>query len=315
MPRVTARSLRFSVQLQAQRTTWSDYLAAVQAVEEMGFYSVWNFDHMLPFDGADDGPCFETWTTLAAMAARTSRIRVGALVNGVLYRDPATLAKAAVQVDQISDGRLEFALGGAWAEREFRAYGLAFPPLAERLERLDEALSIVKSLWTQPRTTHAGRYYTLNNAPLEPKPIQRPHPPIMVGGNGRKTIRIAAKHADEWNCVGSAETCAAGAALLREACAEIGRDFNQLVLSAHPNFSVAATHEQAEARARALAESAGQNLDETRDRWVLGTPEEVTTQLQRYSDAGFTHWVFGVGAPFDLEGLRLFAQEVVPALY
>jgi alkanesulfonate monooxygenase SsuD/methylene tetrahydromethanopterin reductase-like flavin-dependent oxidoreductase (luciferase family) len=136
----------------------------------------------------------------------------------------------------------------------------------------------------------------------------------MVGGNGRKTIRIAAKHADEWNCVGSADTCAAGAALLREACAEIGRDFNQLVLSAHPNFSVAATHEQAEARARALAESADQNLDETRDRWVLGTPAEVMTQLQRYSDAGFTHWVFGVGAPFDLEGLRLFAQEVIPAL-
>src|SRR5260221_14142381 len=128
-----SRRLRFGLQLQAQRTTWPEYIAAVRAAEELGFDTLWNFDHMLPFAGPDDAPCFETWTTLAAMAAATSRIRIGALVNGVLYRDPATLAKSAVMVDLISNGRLEFALGAAWAEREFRAYGLPFPSMGERL--------------------------------------------------------------------------------------------------------------------------------------------------------------------------------------
>src|SRR5579864_4087473 len=129
MPASATRRLRFGVQLPAQRTSWRQYLHAVHLVEELGFDTLWTFDHMLPFAGPDDGLCFETWTTLAAMAMQTSRIRIGALVNGVLYRDPATLAKSAVMVDHISNGRLEFALGAAWAEREFRAYGLPFPSM------------------------------------------------------------------------------------------------------------------------------------------------------------------------------------------
>ena len=142
------RAPRFGVQLQAQRTTWREYVEAVHAVERLGYDTLWNFDHMLPFSGADDDTCFETWTTLAALATETSRVRIGALVNGVLYRDPATLAKCAAQVDIISDGRLEFSLGAAWAEREFTAYGLPFPPVAERMERLNEALEMVTLLWT-----------------------------------------------------------------------------------------------------------------------------------------------------------------------
>ena len=146
MPATATRPLRFGVQLQPQRTTWSAFVGAVRAVEALGFDTLWNFDHLLPFSGAPDGPCFETWTTLAAMATQTSRIRIGALVNGVIYRDPATLAKSATMVDILSNGRLEFTLGAAWAEREFRTYGLPFPPLAERLARLAEALTIVRAL-------------------------------------------------------------------------------------------------------------------------------------------------------------------------
>ncbi|HVA90961.1 MAG TPA: TIGR03560 family F420-dependent LLM class oxidoreductase, partial [Chloroflexota bacterium] len=203
MPNPSDHPLRFSVQVQAQHTTWPEYIAAVRAVEEMGYYSVWNFDHLLPPDGADDGACFETWTTSAAMAAATSRIRVGILVNGVLYRDPATLAKSAAMVDQISNGRFEFALGAAWAEREFRAYGLPFPQIGERMDRLEETLRIVTSLWTEPRTTFNGVYYTITNAPCEPKPVQRPYPPILIGGNGARTLRKAARYANEWNGFGS----------------------------------------------------------------------------------------------------------------
>src|ERR1035438_5499383 len=149
---VRGRPLHFGVQLQAQRTSWQDYVAALRSVEELGFDSAWTFDHLLPFSGADDGAAFETLTTLGAMATLTTRVRIGVLVNGVLYRDPATLAKSAALVDQISGGRLEFSLGAAWAEREFRAYGLAFPSLEERYDRLEEALQIVRSLWTEHRT-------------------------------------------------------------------------------------------------------------------------------------------------------------------
>jgi alkanesulfonate monooxygenase SsuD/methylene tetrahydromethanopterin reductase-like flavin-dependent oxidoreductase (luciferase family) len=188
----------------------------------------------LPFSGAPDGPCFETWTTLAAMATQTCRIRIDALVNGVIYRDPATLAKSATMVDIMSNGRLEFTLAAAWVEREFRTYGLPFPPLAERLARLDEALTVVRALWTQPRTTYEGRYHAVHDAPLEPKPLQQPHPPIMVGGSGRGTLQVAAKHADAWKGMGSPQYCAGRIALLRAYCAALGRDASTIELSVHP---------------------------------------------------------------------------------
>jgi F420-dependent oxidoreductase-like protein len=305
---------RFSVQLQAQRTTWPEYIAAVRAVEELGFHSVWNFDHMLPFDGADDGACFETWTTIAAMATATSRIRLGVLVNGVLYRDPATLAKSAVMIDQISNGRFDFSLGAAWAEREFRAYGLPFPSMGERMDRLEEALVIVKSLWTQPRTTFNGAYYTLTNAPCEPKPVQRPHPPILIGGMGARTLRKTAKHADEWNGVASPEAAASCIEQLRANCQAIGRDFNEITLSVHPQLFIDRDHDRAEAKGKALADGQGRQVEIERGKWLIGTPTEVRTQIGRYTELGISHFIMAIGAPFDLDSLRLFADEVMAPL-
>lgn len=313
MAATMAHRPRFGIQLQAQRATWTEYLTAIQMVEELGYDTLWTFDHMLPYAGPDDGPCFETWTTLAAMAMATSRVRIGALVNGVLYRDPATLAKSAVMVDQISGGRLEFALGASWGEREFRAYGLPFPPIGERLGRLDEALVIVKALWTQHRTTFQGRYYSIEDAPCEPKPAQHPYPPIMVGGSGKTTLRIAAKHATMWNGVGSPEKIIAPLQALREACAAIGRDPATIELSAHFSLVIARTHAEAEERAKAFARSLDQRVEDAPDFWLIGTPEEMREQIQRYIDIGVTHWIMAVGAPFDREMLALFAKEVIPA--
>ncbi len=314
MPTPTTRRLRFGIQLQAQRTGWPDFLEAARAVDTLGFDTLWNFDHLLPFAGPDNGACLETWTTLAAMAASTSRVRLGALVNGVLYRDPATLVKSAVTVDHISGGRLEFALGAAWAEREFHAYGLPYPPVGERMARLEEALEIVRALWTQPRTSYQGRYYTINDAPCEPKPLQQPHPPIMVGGNGRRTLRIAAKHATIWNGIGSPATCAEAIATLRAACAEIGRDPAEIELSAHPILSIAPTSEEALRNAQAAARANGADLPDDHSGMLLGTPQEIIAQVRRYQEVGITHWIMGIGHPFDLPGLELFAREVIPAL-
>jgi len=312
MTGIGTRTPRFGIQLQAQRTSWDHFVEALKAVEACGFDAVWNFDHMLPFAGADDAPCFETLTTLAAMAASTSRIRLGSLVNGVLYRDPATLAKSAATIDQISHGRLEFALGASWAEREFHAYGLPFPPVKERMGRLEEALQVVEALWSRHRTSYSGQYYTLNDAPCEPKPVQQPHPPIMIGGVGRTTMRIASRHADIWNGVGSPEVCAGAIDLLRGFCAESSRRFEDIELSTHPTFAIARTHEAAEAIARRMAADLERNLDDERDHWLIGTPDEITEGLQRYVDVGISYWILAIGAPFDLDGLQLFASEVIP---
>ena len=311
---VRGRSLHFGVQLQAQRTSWQDYVAALQSLEELGFDSAWTCDHLLPFSGPDDGPCFDALTTLAAMATLTSRVRIGVLVNGVLYRDPATLAKSAALVDHISGGRLEFSLGAAWAEREFRAYGLPFPSLTERYERLDEALQIVKSLWSEHRTTFVGRHYRVEDAPCEPKPLQQPHPPIMIGGSGLGSLRLAAKYATTWNMQGPPSKFAERTALLRRCCDEVGRDFGEIELSLHPLLALARTHEDAEALAVRTAASHGQELEGQRGNWLLGSPAEVAEQLRRYIEIGVSQWVIGIGHPFDMSQLRLLREEVLPAL-
>ena len=311
---VRSRPLRFGVQLQAQRTSWQEYVAALRSVEELGFDSAWTCDHLLPFSGPDDGPCFDALTTLAAMATLTSRVRIGVLVNGVLYRDPATLAKSAALVDHISGGRLEFSLGAAWAEREFRAYGLPFPSLKERYERLDEALQIVTSLWREHRTTFVGHHYRLENAPCEPKPLQQPFPPITIGGSGLGTLRLAAKYATTWNMQGPPDKFAERAALLRRCCEEVGRDFDEIELSLHPLIALARTREEAEVLASRTAASNGQDLEGQRGNWLLGSPAEVTDQLRCYAEVGVSSWVIGVGHPFDMAQLQLLLEDVVPAL-
>ncbi len=311
---VRGRPLHFGVQLQAQRTSWADYAAAVRATEQLGYGSVWTFDHLLPFSGADDGACFETLTTLSAMALLTERARIGVLVNGVLYRDPATLAKAAAQVDEISGGRLDFSLGAAWAEREFKAYGINFPPLEERLARLTEALEIVKLLWTQPRTTFHGQYYRIEDAPCEPKPVQSPHPPITVGGMGLETVRLAARHADRYNMIGSPEKCANRIEKLEQFCAQAGRDPAEIELSLHPTVVVARSRDDAEALAAQIAAGNTVDLAASRPSWVIGAPADVVEALRRYIDLGVNHFVFAVGYPFYMAALRLLRQEVLLGL-
>ncbi len=308
-----ARPFRFGVQMRPQRTTWERYRAAFLAVEQLGFDTIWSSDHLLPASGPDDGPRFETLTTLGAMAALTTRVRLGALVFGALYRDPATLAKSAAMIDHISGGRLEFALGAAWSENEFKAYGLPYPSLPERYARLDESLQIVKALWAQTRTTFAGRYYRVESAPCEPKPLQRPHPPIMVGGVGRGALRIAAKYADGSNLFGSPERVKERVALLRTFCDDAGRDFGDIELSLHSDLAIAPTRSDVEDLVSRLVAEGGLDLEKQRDLWVIGTPGQVIDQLRPYADIGISHWIVHVDDPYEIGPLRLLRDEVVPA--
>jgi F420-dependent oxidoreductase-like protein len=217
--------LRFGLKLSQNATI--DTLSTIWGIaDDSGFDHCWNMDHFASLGGDDTLDIFEAWTLLAGMAARTTRTRVGCSVTGNTYRHPAVLAKAAVTVDHLSGGRLEFGIGAGWAEKEHTMLGLPFGTARDRADWLEEALPIIRSLWTEPRTTFTGKHYLLTEAVAEPKPVQTPHPPIWIGGVGRRrTLRMAAEHAAVWNAPGgSPAEVAELSAVLDGHCADIGRD-------------------------------------------------------------------------------------------
>jgi len=217
--------MRYGLKL-SQNATIDELRAVWRVADEAGFDHCWCMDHLASLGPADDGAIFEAWALLAGMAVATSRTRIGCMVTGNTYRHPAVLAKAAVTVDHLSGGRLEFGLGAGWAENEHTMLGLPFGSRGDRADWLEEACQIIRSLWTQERTSFDGKNYKLTGAVAEPKPVQRPYPPIWIGGSGRqRTLRITARYADVWNAAGgSAEDVAEASAVLDQRCAEIGRD-------------------------------------------------------------------------------------------
>jgi F420-dependent oxidoreductase-like protein len=217
--------LRFGLKLSGQDTTVEALRAVWRIADQADFDHLWDFDHLASIGaGGPDRPIYEGWMLQAAMAEATSRVRIGCMVAGNTYRNPALLAKEAVTVDHLSGGRLEFGIGAAWAEIEHVMYG--FEGLDHRVGRLSESLQIIKSLWTENRTDFDGRYYRMKDAIANPKPIQKPHPPIWIGASGDTTLRLVARHADVWNVAGGSEIERVKALLptLERACEEVGRD-------------------------------------------------------------------------------------------
>jgi F420-dependent oxidoreductase-like protein len=213
------------IKLSPQNCTIEELRAVWRIADDAGFDHLWAFDHFNPIVTGLEGDVYEGMTLLAAMAEATSRVRIGLMVTGNTYRHPAVLAKMATTIDHLSGGRLEFGLGASGVEVEHAMLGIPFAPPGERVRRLGEALTVCRKLWTEERPSFDGRYYTLTDAVSNPKPLQRPHPPIWVGGGGEKvTLRIVAEHADVWNVVGSVEEVARKGSVLDQHCAEIGRD-------------------------------------------------------------------------------------------
>ncbi|MGB3520313.1 MAG: LLM class F420-dependent oxidoreductase [Mycobacterium sp.] len=228
--------MRFAFKTSPQNTTWADMLAVWRAADDIDVYeSGWTFDHFYPIFSDPTGPCLEGWTTLTALAQATTRLRVGTLVTGIHYRHPAVLANMAAALDIISGGRLELGIGAGWNEEESGAYGIELGSIRERFDRFEEACQVLISLLSTDTTTFSGTYYQLTDARNEPKGPQRPHPPICIGGNGEKrTLKIAAKYAQHWNFVGGTPAeFARKRDVLAGHCADIGRDPEQITLSAH----------------------------------------------------------------------------------
>ena len=264
--------MRFGIKTVPQHTSWEGMLAVWKAADDVElFESAWNFDHFYPIFSDSTGPCFEGWTMLAAMAAETRRIRIGCQVTGMVYRHPAVLANMAATVDVISGGRLDVGLGAGWNQEECDAYGIELPPLRERFDRFDEGVEAVVRLLSDTTTTLEGRHVRLREARCEPKPVQQPCPPIVIGGTGRRrTLRTVARWADHWNSiVPTPERWSELRAVLDDHCAAEGRDPTEIESSVNLRFD-------REAGPGALAEDAA-----------------------AFGEAGVDVVVVGMAAPYD----------------
>jgi F420-dependent oxidoreductase-like protein len=311
----TKRKVRFGIQTPPEVGDPEDLIKLWQEAEAWGYDTAWTFDHFMPISGNTKGPCHDGWMLLGALAAKTSKIRLGCLVTGNTYRNPAVLAKMATTVDHLSNGRLDLGIGAGWFEAEHAAYGIPFYTAKERARRLEESVQIIRSLWTEKETTFKGKYYQIDRAPFEPKPLQKPYPPILIGGVGKKwTLPIIAKYADAWNMLPTApdqmtdlvKTLNGYCEKYKRDCTEIEKSYlTRLVLSEDPKKIDQAVQALAQIR-RISPENAKATI-------LTGNTEEVKKQVQAYIDAGITHIIIGQRQPYDREGLQRFAKDVMPA--
>ncbi len=226
--------MRYGIKTAPQQCAWQELLDIWTFADQAEvFESAWNFDHFYPLSGDPEGPCMEGWVTLSALAQATSRIRIGCMVNGIHYRHPAVVANMAASLDIVAGGRLDLGLGAGWHEGESSAYGIELGSLTERFDRFDEGVEIIDQLLTQHTTSFAGDYFTLENALCEPKPVQNPRPPIVIGGGGeRRTLRTVARHAQHWNLpFATPEIFTQKRTVLAGHCEVVGRELEDITCS------------------------------------------------------------------------------------
>ena len=296
-----------------QGATYDDLLAVARKAEELGFGAFFRSDHYLAM-GTDGlpGPT-DAWVTLAGLARDTSTIRLGTLMTSATFRLPGPLAIGVAQVDAMSGGRVELGLGAGWYEAEHTAYGIPFPDVRERFDRLEEQLAVITGLWeTAPgeQFSHDGRFYPLADSPALTKPAQQPRPPVIVGGQGkRRTPALAARFADEFNLpFVDEEVTRAQFARVRAACGEAGRDPGTMRWSNALVLCCGADEAEVGRRARAI----GREVDELRENGLAGTPQEVVDKIGRYAELGAERVYLQTLDLSDLDHLELVAAEVMP---
>jgi F420-dependent oxidoreductase-like protein len=304
---------------------WRAMLGVAHAAEAGPWESVWVYDHFhtVPMPTAE--ATHEAWALMAALAAATSRVRLGQMCTCMAYRNPVYLAKVAATVDLVSGGRTEMGIGGGWYEHEWRAYGYGFPTAGERLAMLDEGVQIMRQAWTEGTVSFKGEHYQVDGAICRPLPLQPGGIPLWIAGGGeKKTLRTAAKYADYTNFDGTPETFAAKSAILAGHCADVGRDFDAIVRSANYNVVIgrdAAEVEQRKAwvldhyRALLPADRLAQVEQLLSSGPLVGTPELIVERLQQLRGLGLGYAIiYFAEAAYDLSGVDLFAAEVIPAL-
>jgi F420-dependent oxidoreductase-like protein len=297
-----------------QGASYETLLRVAKAAEDLGFDAFFRSDHYLKMGDVSGlpGPT-DAWATLAALARETSRIRLGTLVSPATFRLPGPLAITVAQVDEMSGGRAELGLGAGWYEAEHTAYGIPFPALGERFGRFEEQLEIITGLWDVPdggTFSFKGTYFAVADSPALPKPVQRPRPPLIVGGTGKRRVpRLAAKFADEYNVpFSSIEDTGAAFGRVREACAAAGRHESSMIYSAAHVVCCGRTKAELDRRAAAI----GRSVDDLAGQGLAGTPAEIVEKIGKFAQIGAEHIYLQVLDLSDLDQLELLAAEVLP---
>jgi len=304
----------YALQTRNPTKYYSQLKALVMECERLGYDSVWLDDHLM----YGDSPILECWSTLSALAAQTSRIRLGTLVTCNAHRNPALLAKAAATIDVLSGGRLEFGVGAGCQRKEHEAYGFGFPDVRVRVEMMAEALEVTLRLWTQQSSDFKGKYYMVKGAACEPKPLQKPHPPITVGGAGEKhTLKVTAKYADrvDLGFLPTIDEYRRKLEILERYCTAGGRDFAEIERACWPSGQIIVRSSQSEVdQLASQMKPEGTPLQEYRQGTLAATPQECVSHLRRYIDLGATYFLLYFGDLPQTRSLALFAEEVAGEL-
>jgi F420-dependent oxidoreductase-like protein len=310
---MASHPIRFGIQTGQQNIAWDDMLALWQKADGWGYDSLWNFDHFFPIFTDPSGPCFEGWTTLAALAQATKRARIGTLVNGNTYRNPCLTAKMAATLDHVSHGRFNLGIGAGWFEGEHTALGFDFKTVPKRLRALDEACQIIRGMLTEETTSLDGRHYKVVDALGSPKPVQKPYPPIMIGGTGEKVLlKIVAKHADMWNTSGPAELMAQKIDVIRRHGDAVRRDTQQIEMTVMMPLCYRNTEREGFVQGL-IAGMRGTTPEVARKQIMIGDKQECLDTIARYREVGVTHFIFMTFAPYNVDEMQAFAEEVIPS--
>jgi F420-dependent oxidoreductase-like protein len=300
-------TVRVGALLWPQTRGWPALRDAAVRADKAGLDSLWTWDHLMSIVGPFEGPILEGWTTLAALAAITTRPTLGLMVGANTFRNPGLTAKLATTLDHISGGRAVLGIGGAWFEREHRAYGIEAwgSGFGERLDRLDESVMLLRRLLDGERIAdHAGRFYRMHDALVEPRPVQK-RLPILIGGSGpQKTLRTTARYADAWNAGGSLDELRAKDAILRERCAEVGRNPDEIERTTSVWMVIREDAVEARRVAATNAAANGDELADDDDEVFVGSPDKIADELRPIVELGFRHVIVDAMAPYDAETLE-----------
>jgi F420-dependent oxidoreductase-like protein len=310
---------RFGIQIEPQfGFTFTDVVDLATEAERLGFTALWASDHLLWDAKSERRHCFDVWALLPALAAVTTKLRLGTLVTCNAYRLPAVLAKTAACVDQISNGRLDFGLGAGWKEIEYKAYGIPFPPVATRLAQLEEATQLIKLLWTEERASFNGAHYQLTDAVCAPKPVQQPLKMWLGGAGEKKLLRMVAQHADGWNMIFGYQlpVVKKKVEVLQRHCDDLKRDCTKIDKSLFIVTCIAGTEAEMKKREAetAAALGTGRIFNIARASGTIGTAEQVAETLRGYQELGFDYFIAMFPYTQDKEMLQRFAETVVPKL-
>ncbi len=294
---------------------WDTMVAIATVAEEVGYDSVWVYDHLHTFPGPTTESTFEAWTVMAGLAEATQRVRLGQMCTANSYRTPGYLAKITSTIDVMSGGRLELGIGAGWYEAEYLGFGYSFPKASIRIGQLDEAVQIIRSMWTEETTTFEGKHYQLADGYNYPKPLQDPHPPLWIAGGGEQlTLRVVAKYGDYANYFGDADTFRHKTGILEQHCRDVGRNFDEITLTRNFDCVIAETQAEAdEKRDRWLATLPDDHAEFRRKNTEVGTPEQIAERVEAMQELGIGYLIVYFPDATWGDGMRIFGEQVAPA--